>query len=167
VSRLTIEVAPGNDTCWSDSGLRPTEAVGALLEMFFPPHAQCLKVSCADSKSVGRWLQERGYGSINVDMSESFTPPIHDESFDAALIIEVLEHLAPDQATAEVRRVLRPGGVLLVTAPNLAYWRHRLDLALSGATTSLPHSTPGRCGACCCRRGSAWWASRGRTERSF
>jgi ubiquinone/menaquinone biosynthesis C-methylase UbiE len=48
--------------------------------------------------------------------------PWADESFDAVLFGDVIEHLDPDQATvalSELRRVLRPGGMLLVhTAPN-------------------------------------------------
>jgi SAM-dependent methyltransferase len=66
-------------------------------------------------------------------MAERSTLPFANESFDAALMIETLERLdAPDRAAAEVRRVLRPGGVLLATAANVSYWRRRLDLALRG-----------------------------------
>jgi ubiquinone/menaquinone biosynthesis C-methylase UbiE len=48
--------------------------------------------------------------------------PWPDDSFDRALMGDVIEHIDPDQgppALAELRRVLRPGGMLLVhTAPN-------------------------------------------------
>lgn len=48
--------------------------------------------------------------------------PWADGSFDRVLFADVIEHLDPDQAVAalgELRRVLRPGGLLLVhTAPN-------------------------------------------------
>lgn len=41
------------------------------------------------------------------------------ESFDLAVAIEVLEHVEEDRAfVSEVRRVLRPGGVFLMTTPN-------------------------------------------------
>ncbi len=44
--------------------------------------------------------------------------PFADASFDTVLSIEVLEHVPdPDRMLAEVRRVLRPGGALLVTVP--------------------------------------------------
>jgi SAM-dependent methyltransferase len=64
--------------------------------------------------------------------------PFSDGSFDAAACIEVLEHLfEPQRAVSEVLRVLRPGGVLIVTVPNIAYWRWRLDLALLGRWNPL------------------------------
>jgi SAM-dependent methyltransferase len=117
-----------------ESDNAPTSAMRALIEMFVPSGAHCLEVSCGDSNAtVGPWLRWRGYSHVNVNMSERSMLPFEDESFDAALMIETLERLVvPDLAASEVRRVLNPGGVLLVTAPNLSYWRRRLDLALPG-----------------------------------
>ncbi len=48
--------------------------------------------------------------------------PFADESFDKVLMTEVLEHIPDDRrALAEVRRVLRPGGVLALSVPNSRY----------------------------------------------
>ena len=53
--------------------------------------------------------------------------PWPDDSFDRAILADVIEHLDPDQADAglrELRRVLKPGGMLLVhTAPNRLFRR--------------------------------------------
>ena len=44
--------------------------------------------------------------------------PLGDASIDLALAIEVMEHfLRPEQAVAELARVVRPGGLLIVVVP--------------------------------------------------
>ncbi len=51
---------------------------------------------------------------------------------DAVLFSEVVEHLVdPDGALDEIRRVLRPGGHLMLSTPNLAAWYNRA-LLLTG-----------------------------------
>ncbi|MBB1243863.1 class I SAM-dependent methyltransferase [Streptomyces durbertensis] len=58
--------------------------------------------------------------------------PFATGSADAALFSEVIEHLVdPDAALDELRRVLRPGGHLLLSTPNLAAWYNR-GLLLAG-----------------------------------
>ncbi|WP_408997008.1 class I SAM-dependent methyltransferase [Streptomyces europaeiscabiei] len=58
--------------------------------------------------------------------------PLRSESADAVLFSEVIEHLVdPDAALDEIRRVLRPGGHLMLSTPNLAAWYNRA-LLLAG-----------------------------------
>lgn len=58
--------------------------------------------------------------------------PFADGIADAVLFSEVIEHLVdPDSALDELRRVLRPGGHLLLSTPNLAAWYNR-GLILAG-----------------------------------
>lgn len=46
--------------------------------------------------------------------------PVVDDSFDAVILSEVLEHLwEPDKALREIARILRPGGHVLATIPFL------------------------------------------------
>jgi SAM-dependent methyltransferase len=57
--------------------------------------------------------------------------PIADGAVDVVIMSELIEHLVdPDGAVAEVRRVLRPGGSLLLSTPNLAAWYNRGLLAV-------------------------------------
>jgi SAM-dependent methyltransferase len=53
-----------------------------------------------------------------VERADVTAMPFADESFDAAVLGEVLEHVPDDAgALSEVARVLRPGGVLAVSVP--------------------------------------------------
>lgn len=47
--------------------------------------------------------------------------PLPDERVDLVLALEVIEHLVnPDHMLREARRVLRSGGSLVISTPNLA-----------------------------------------------
>jgi len=67
--------------------------------------------------------------------------PLPDESFDIVLLTEVLEHLReyPLRALTEAGRILRPGGLLLLTTPNAASPQSRVRLALGGSVHTPLH----------------------------
>lgn len=57
------------------------------------------------------------YGRLDI-VSDITAIPRPDASFDAVMCVEVLEHVPdPAQAVAELVRLLKPGGTLLLTAP--------------------------------------------------
>jgi len=59
--------------------------------------------------------------------------PESDGSLDLVIASEVIEHLIePGRAVAEFHRVLRPGGHVLITVPNVAFWRCRLEAVRGG-----------------------------------
>jgi SAM-dependent methyltransferase len=67
---------------------------------------------------------------------------------DRIMLVEVIEHLeAPWSALRQAARLLAPGGRLVVSTPNLATLRHRLELGVRGRLTSFrpgydPHISP-------------------------
>lgn len=75
--------------------------------------------------------RERGFDARVI--GDAARLPFDDDSFDVVSCIEVLEHLfEPQRAATEILRVLKPGGVLIATVPNIAYWRRRAELAIFG-----------------------------------
>ncbi|HET7747533.1 MAG TPA: methyltransferase domain-containing protein [Vicinamibacteria bacterium] len=58
--------------------------------------------------------------------------PYPDARFDCVLFCEILEHLllGPDKAVAEMARVVKPGGFLIVTTPNITRLTNLYFLAL-------------------------------------
>jgi 2-polyprenyl-3-methyl-5-hydroxy-6-metoxy-1,4-benzoquinol methylase len=67
---------------------------------------------------------------------------------DRVMLVEVIEHLeAPWSALRHAARLVAPGGRIVVTTPNLATLRHRLELGVRGHLTSFrpgyePHISP-------------------------
>ena len=75
------------------------------------------------------------YTSAHVRSGSVTALPFADASFDRGLCLDVLEHLTfPEQpvALAELFRVVRPGGELLVSVPNLAHLQSRVHFLLLG-----------------------------------
>jgi SAM-dependent methyltransferase len=75
------------------------------------------------------------YSSAHVTTGSLSSLPFDAASFDRALCLDVLEHLPfPEQgpALAELFRVVRPGGEVLVSVPNLAHLQSRIHFLLGG-----------------------------------
>jgi methionine biosynthesis protein MetW len=128
----------------------PPKLLG-LLEARVSRTDECLEVGCGDGGTSGTWLHENAARYVGVDISDAAVRlsrergldarqvadasdlPFADRSFDVVVCVEVLEHLfEPQRALAEAHRLLREGGRLIATVPNVAHWRNRLDLALLG-----------------------------------
>lgn len=75
------------------------------------------------------------YSSDIVRSGTLLALPYQDAYFARAVCLDVLEHLSFDdqpRALAELHRVIRPGGELLVTVPNLAHLQSRVHFLLLG-----------------------------------
>jgi SAM-dependent methyltransferase len=73
--------------------------------------------------------------------SEEATFPYEDAAFDVVVYCEIIEHLLmnPVHTLKEIRRVLKPGGLLLVTTPNVARFGNIIAIA-EGRSIYDPYS---------------------------
>jgi len=87
---------------------------GQFMRYLGVPHADILDISESGLAAA----QKAGHRTILGDIEKRF--PIAEESYDAAFLFEVLEHLHhPAKTLAEVNNVLKTGGVLYVGQPNM------------------------------------------------
>ena len=121
--------------------LAKLDAVRAYLNAL-PADARVLDAGCGEGVLVDEYAArlhitgvDAHYVSDRVTSASLTALPFPGASFDRALCLDVLEHLAYEEqprALAELFRVLRPGGELLVSVPNLAHLQSRVQFLLRG-----------------------------------
>jgi len=107
-----------------------------------PPATRVLDAGCGEGVLVDEFRSrlaitgvDANYASETVTKGSLDRLPFATASFDRALCLDVLEHLTfPEQlpALVELFRVVRPGGELLVSIPNLAHLQSRVHFLLRG-----------------------------------
>lgn len=120
-----------------------------------PPATRVLDAGCGEGVLVDEYAArldiagvDANYSSGRVSTASVTDLPFPDEAFDRALCLDVLEHLSfEDQRTAvaELHRVLRHGGELLVSVPNLAHLQSRVQFLVRGRLirTASEYKHPG------------------------
>ena len=85
--------------------------------------AAALRIAYNQQKDAG--INEKTYDLIRGD---AIRPPFTDGCFDVIFMMDIVEHLYPDEVEAaftQVRRLLKPGGKIVVhTVPNANYYRY-------------------------------------------
>jgi len=137
-------------TGWSPpAGL--DEDLASWLEPLMVRGNKALDVGCGDGARYGSRMRESGVEIHGVDISQvavesarergvdaqvaSLTDPLpyDDACFDVVICLEVLEHLVdPAFVVRQIARVLRPGGLALLSVPNAAFWTTRVELLFTG-----------------------------------
>lgn len=125
----------------------PAPELARLIARAVDGGTACIDVGCGAGQSYAGDVSRAAASYVGVDVSERAVElarsgglsarviddaaelPFEDDSFDIAIAIELLEHVfQPELVVQEIRRVLRPGGRMIVSTPNAAYWRLRVNL---------------------------------------
>lgn len=111
-----------------------------------PKDARIIDVGAGEGSLVERYRSQghdivgvdAAYASDHVRQADLQSLPYDDASFDVALCLDVLEHVAlldQPKALSEIARVLEPRGRLLLSVPNLAHLHSRLKFFFAGELT--------------------------------
>jgi len=144
------------DEYWAGvSGWKPPAGLDADLRAWIEPLLAkgrvVLDVGCGDGARYGARVREGQVEVHGVDISQVAVDaaravgidarvarleeplPYPDATFDVVICLEVLEHLVnPGAVVREIRRVLKPGGLALMSVPNSAFWATRVELLFTG-----------------------------------
>lgn len=122
-----------------------------VLDQFFSEGEKVLDLGCGDGavseylqsklkvKVVGvdisihaiREAKKRGIDAKVVDAEDKL--PFDSETFDIVFWGDNIEHLfSPIKVAKEIKRVLKNGGRVIVSCPNIGYWRYRFLYLLKG-----------------------------------
>lgn len=97
---------------------------------------KALDVGCREGHQT-ELLEKKGYEVTSIDIEKAYDKctiadankklPFKNSSFDVIWCSEVIEHLDnPDFSAGELRRVLKPGGIMVLTTPNSYFWLMKL-----------------------------------------
>ena len=125
-------------------GMR-SKTKGKIIARSLVPQAKqwqtALDLGCREG-TQSKWLEKKGYKVTSIDIEKNYEKclivdcnkklPFKTNSFNLVWCSEVVEHLEnPGKSVKEMKRVLKPGGLLLVTTPNSRCWFYRI-LSLAG-----------------------------------
>jgi SAM-dependent methyltransferase len=123
IGLLTTHLGEHRDPVVADLGAAGGEASAWLAEEGMRP------IACDVVPDALRTADRRGVPAVGLDVGSHL--PFQDGTLAGILAGEIIEHVYdPALLLAECARVLRPGGVLVLTTPNLATAQDRLRFLL-------------------------------------
>ncbi len=150
LSRQTDQVAKFSDYHSLDltNKIYQVKALNLISSLPLPPSPKVLELGSADNSFLDLVCHQtngRGRG-LDIIRGDDLDKPfkIKSGSVDLVLALEIVEHLFDtDHFLAEINRVLKPGGHLILSTPNLASLTNRLRLLFGGYPQYLEYSRAG------------------------
>ncbi|MEM0950784.1 MAG: methyltransferase domain-containing protein [Cyanobacteria bacterium P01_H01_bin.74] len=123
--------------------LNKLEVIDNILNQYQCKTGKILDAGCGEGVLVEKYAEQgwtitgvdKNYASAYVAEGSITDLPQTDQSIDTVLALDVLEHLEykeQPQAMKELLRVVKPGGLLIFSCPNLAHFTSRLKLMFRG-----------------------------------
>jgi|SRR5947209_597456 len=76
--------------------------------------------------------RQRGFSALRADLTQPLRE-VPDQAFDAVISLEVIEHIVTAELLLkEMARVLKPGGVIVLSTPNFGFIKDRLAYLRGG-----------------------------------
>jgi 2-polyprenyl-3-methyl-5-hydroxy-6-metoxy-1,4-benzoquinol methylase len=115
-----------------------------LMYLQSAPAGRLLEIGCGSGKRLSRlaalgwqvegqevdekaWAAAKAKYPFEVHLGDLHSLALQENSFDAVVMNHVIEHVhTPEELLKEARRLLKPGGQLIVTTPNAASQEHRI-----------------------------------------
>lgn len=145
----TLDLTPAGEGALLEIGANPYFM--SLLLKAFRPRLAATRVNyfggpvgwasqTVTATGLGGGAETHRFDYLNANI-EAHALPFEDGAFDVVLYCEVLEHMTDDplRSLLELKRLLRPGGKLILTTPNVARLENVARLA-SGANIYDPYS---------------------------
>lgn len=124
------------------------QKVYKLIKRYIPSKGRILDVSCGNGEVLD-WLRQDGYSvrgtnytkhldackSVDIDGGVDIYRglPYKDGTYDCVILLDVIAHLSDHNAAIrEISRVIKPGGYIIVVAPNIMRINSRLHFLLTG-----------------------------------
>ena len=102
-----------------DCGCGPGTITLGMAEAIAPGAAVGIDVESSEIEQAAALANRRGIGNARFQVASVYELPFDSNSFDRVFCNALMEHLAqPDAALEEIRRVLKPGGLIGVCSPD-------------------------------------------------
>jgi len=114
--------------------------IRALVGEAYPDNPRIADLGCGEAPVFKHSVNVDIYpakGVIVADLNKEM--PLGPDAYDVVLAVDIIEHLYDvDTFVRNANKILKKGGMFIVSTPNVLYWRNRLEL-LFGSDRHFDH----------------------------